>query len=131
MNPSDDLSTLAAPPRSTFRELRVQQEAAPLAKAVYAATDAFPAAERRTLGDQMRRAAVSVPANMAEACGHATRADRARVLSIAWGSLRELEAHLELAAAVQLLDPVTLARLTTGCRRTGRLLHALRNAPTC
>ena len=55
--------------------------------------------------------------------------DRARVLAIAWGSLRELEAHLELAAAVQLIDPATLARLSTGCRRTGRLLHALRRSP--
>jgi four helix bundle protein len=113
---------------STFRGLRVQQEAALLAKATYDATEGFPAAERRSLGDQMRRAAMSVPANIAEACGRASRADRARVLAIAWGSLRELEAQLELAAAVRLLDPVTLARLSTRCRHTGRLLHALRRA---
>ncbi len=120
--------SLGGPAPPAFRGLRVQQEAALLAQATYDVTACFPAAERGTLGDRMRRAAVSVSANVAEACGRPSRADRARVLAVAWGSLRELEAQLELAAAVRLIDPVTLARLCARCRHTGRLLHALRRA---
>ena len=85
----------------------------------------WPAAERSSLGDQMRRAALSVPANIAEGCARATRADRQRFLIIAWGSLRELEAHVDVATVLGLLPANSTAELTRHCRWTGRLLHGL------
>ena len=109
--------------------LRIHHEATRLARLTYSATATFPAAERASLGDQMRRAAVSVAANLAEGCGRATRADRVRLLAVAWGSLRELEAHVGIAHAVALLPPTEEAELRTACRHTGRLLHALRTSP--
>ncbi len=117
-------------PRPTrLPRLRAQVEATTLARLVYAVTEALPPAERATLGDQMRRAAVSVPANIAEGCARPTRADRYRLLSVAWGSLRELEAHIDLAAAVSLIPAARVDELERHCRWTGCLLHALLHSP--
>ncbi|HEY0778841.1 MAG TPA: four helix bundle protein [Gemmatirosa sp.] len=122
--------SLSATTRPTrLPRLRAQVEATTLARRVYDVTAQFPATERVTLGDQMRRAAVSVPANIAEGCARATRADRARLLAVAWGSLRELEAHIDLASAVDLLPPASAEELSRHCRWTGRLLHALIHSP--
>ncbi len=109
--------------------LRAQVEATTLAKLVYDATARFPAAERASVGDQMRCAALSIPSNIAEGCARTTRADRARLLAIAWGSLRELEAQLDAVAAVSLIPPASADELVKHCRWTGRLLHALIHSP--
>ena len=122
------MTTPAKPTVTRVPRLRAQVEATTLARIVYDATEQFPASERATLGDQMRRAAVSVPANIAEGCARPTRADRVRILSFAWGSLRELEAHIDTAAAVALLPPARAADLTRHCRWTGRLLYPLIHA---
>ena len=124
------MPTTAPVPRPTrLPRLRAQVEAVTLARLVYDATDAFPPAERETLGDQMRRAAVSVPANIAEGCARPSRADRARLLGYAWGSLRELESHIDLAASVALMPAACAADLAKHCRWTGRLLYALIHTP--
>lgn len=120
----------SVPPRPTrLPRLRAQVEAITLTKLVYAATARFPAAERKSIGDQMRRAPLSVPSNIAEGCARPTRADRTRLLAIAWGSLRELEAQLDVAAGVGLIPPASAAELAKHCRWTGRLLYALMHAP--
>ena len=119
------MSIPAALSPTRLPRLRAQVEATTLAKLVYAATDSFPASERAMLGDQMRRAAISVPSNIAEGAARATRADRTRLLAIAWGSLRELEAQIEIAASVQLIPAPLANELARHCRWTGRLLHAL------
>ncbi len=80
-----------------FRELKVWKKAHHLTLQVYRESTAFPADERFGLVGQLRRAAVSVPANIAEGCGRGTAKDMGRFLHIAAGSAAEVEYHLMLA----------------------------------
>lgn len=80
-----------------FRNLRVWRNAHELVLQVYRATGEFPKREQFALTSQIRRAANSVPANIAEGCGRSSDADFARFLRIAIGSASELEYHLLLA----------------------------------
>lgn len=68
-----------------------------LAKCVYEITAGFPKDERYGLVDQMRRAAVSVMSNLAEGCGRTSSRDQAHFSQMAFGSLLELDAQLQLA----------------------------------
>jgi four helix bundle protein len=77
------------------------------------------------LGAQIERAAGSVPANIAEGCGRRTRPDYVRHLSIANGSLLELETHVLIASRLGLLKPGQLATVLTLSAETGRLLNGL------
>ena len=79
------------------RRLVVWQRAMELAVEARAIARRFPAIERFDLASQMRRAASSVPANIAEANGRHHRGDQVRFLSVARGSLMELDTHLEIA----------------------------------
>jgi four helix bundle protein len=82
---------------NSFRDLRVWQLAKSLAVAVYRATEDCPPRERFGLSAQMRAAAVSVPANIAEGYERNNRAEYTQFLGIANGSLQELETHLLIA----------------------------------
>jgi four helix bundle protein len=87
-----------------FRELQVWAKAHQLALAVYATTLAFPKDELYGLISQIRRAAVSIPANVAEGCGRSGDAELARFLQIAMGSASELEYHLLLARDLEFIN---------------------------
>jgi len=86
----------------SFRELFVWQQAMDLAKDCYLLTNNFPRAETYGITSQIRRAATSVPANIAEGTGRGSRKDFQQFLRIAQGSLRELETYLLLAPQVDL-----------------------------
>ena len=87
-----------------FRKLQVWHKAHQFALDVYKCTRAFPAEERFGLTSQLRRAAASVPANLAEGCGRSSDKDLARFVSIAAGSASEAEYHLLLAHDLGYLD---------------------------
>ena len=89
-----------------YRKLIVWQKAMQFSKAVYALIKQFPATEKYALSDQVRRAAVSVPCNIAEGCGRASNRDYAHFLSIARGSLYETMTQLELAQSLGYIDAV-------------------------
>jgi len=93
---------------------------------VYRRTDGFPAREQFGLTAQMRRAAISVPSNIAEGAGRNSSREFFQYLGIASGSLSELETQLELSSRLGYLsdDGQTDQHL----RKVGRLLHALRHA---
>jgi len=110
------------------RDLRVWQLGMDLAEAVYAATASFPADERFGLAAQMRRAAVSVPANIAEGRGRGTDPELLRFCAMAYGSLMELETHVELARRLGYLDEETVASLVYRASELGRMLNALRTS---
>ena len=80
-----------------FRNLKVWEKSHHLTMAIYRLTGTFPRHETYGLTSQLRRAAASVPANIAEGCGRDTNAELARFLQIAMGSASELEYHLLLA----------------------------------
>lgn len=85
-------------------QLRVWNEALELAAQVYAYTAGLPEQERFGLQSQMRRAAVSVPSNIAEGAARGTTPDYLRMLRIARGSLAELETQLRLCQQLHGLD---------------------------
>jgi len=89
--------------KAIFRELIVWQKAIVLCKTVYQTTARMPADERFGLTNQMRRAAVSVPSNIAEGNARLSTREYIQFLSIARGSLAELETQLILATEMQMI----------------------------
>ena len=87
-----------------YRNLIVWQKSMQFSKLVYRLIEQFPAAEKYALSDQVRRAAVSVPSNIAKGCGRASNRDYAHFLSIARGSLYETMTQLELAQSLGYID---------------------------
>ena len=87
-----------------FRNLKVWEKSHRLTMAIYSITGTFPRQEMYGLTGQLRRAAASVPANIAEGCGRDTNAELARFLQIAMGSASELEYHLLLAHDLAYID---------------------------
>ena len=101
-----------------------------LAVASYAVTQRLPPHERHALASQIRRAAVSVPSNIAEGNGRSHRGDYLRHLSIAHGSLRELETQLALVGRLYPTAEAQCRPARELARRTGRLLGALQRSLT-
>ena len=88
----------------------------------------LPDVERYGLAAQLRRAAVSIPANIAEGFGRATRGDYLRHLSIAAGSLREMQTHLEAITLLQYMPKTATEAAEDAAVRTGFLLHRLQRS---
>src|SRR5438477_4123481 len=96
-----------------------------LAKLVYKATAAFPKEERFGLTSQMRRAAVSVPSNIAEGQARFSRREFQHFLRNAKGSLAELETQISLAADLDFLKADNAKELLRLCDETSRILAGL------
>jgi four helix bundle protein len=108
-------------PRGFF-DIHAWQKADDLAVRVYQVTEAFPPHQRYSLTDQMQRAAVSVPANIAEGSGRRTITDFLRFLYIALGSLRELEYYIHLSKRLGYLNETAHQQLDTLADETARIL---------
>jgi four helix bundle protein len=109
------------PPARSFRDLLVWRKAHEFVLAVYAYTVAFPKQETYGLALQMRRAAVSVPANIAEGFRRRGKVDKARFMNMAEGSLEECRYYLILAQDLGYGDTSNLASLA---EEVSRLLGA-------
>lgn len=109
----------------TYRELEVWQKAMDLVEAVYRLTAAFPPGERFGLASQVQRAAVSVPANIAEGYGRDHRKEYLRHLSIAKGSLMEVETHLTIAVRLGFLTREQTLPAWQLAQQVGRMLTKL------
>jgi four helix bundle protein len=107
----------------SYRSLIVWQKAMQFAKIVYAVVDTFPPAEKYALSDQIRRAVVSIPSNIAEGCGRTTNRDYAHFLSIARGSLYETMTQLELAESIGYID--TIDEIESVAAEISRMLTTL------
>ena len=90
-----------------YRELIVWQKAMELVEIVYRLMKVFPADERFRLCDQLNRAVVSIPSNIAEGNGRESKAEYARFLGIARGSLYETETQLEIAKRLGYVDDLS------------------------
>ena len=111
-----------------YRQLEVWQLAMDLAERCYQATKGFPKEELFGLTSQIRRSAVSIPANIAEGQGREHTKEFLNHLSIARGSLLELETHLMLSQRIGLLQQPELDSLLAMTDRLSRMLSGLRKA---
>jgi four helix bundle protein len=112
----------------SYKELEVWQMAMDLAEQCYNATRTYPKEELFGMACQIRRAAASIPANIAEGQGRDHTKEFLNHLSIARGSLMELETHLLLSQRVGLLKQECLEPLLTLTDRISRMLSGLRKA---
>ncbi len=94
-----------------YKRLQVWQKSHELAIAAYRITACMPREELYALTSQMRRASVSVPANIAEGCGRTGEAELARFMSIASGSASELEYYCILCRDLRMLEAADCERL--------------------
>jgi len=108
-----------------FRRLQVWHKAHALVLAIYRASAEFPSDERFGLTSQVRRAGVSISANIAEGCGRRTDDDFARLLDYAMGSASEVEYHLLLAHDLGLLTADVHERLHAQTTEVKRMLASL------
>ena len=108
-----------------FRRLDVWHKAHAQALSIYRATDGFPNSEQYGLTSQMRRAAASIPTNIAEGCGREGDAELARYLRYSLGSASELEYQLILARDLQYLRDEAFERLTSDVTEVKRMLAGL------
>jgi four helix bundle protein len=110
---------------NSYRDLRVWQDAMTLAESAYTMTRSFPKEEMFGMVSQIRRAAVSIAANIAEGHGRESTAYFVNFLRIAQGSLKELETHLLLSSRVGLVNQTHCDPMLSKCDTLGKRLRAL------
>lgn len=112
-------------PLKTYRELEVWQRSMDLVVEVYKLSAALPVSEKYGLISQMQRCAVSIPANIAEGYGRTHRGDYLRFLSIAKGSLAELETYLVILERLGFAQRDEINEVWTCSQIVGRMLTRL------
>jgi four helix bundle protein len=112
---------------TNYRDLMAWQSAMDLVESVYRLAKAFPKEEIYTLSSQRKRAAISIPSNIAE--GQGRRGDRefSRFLEIAHGSLREVETQVLIAQRLQYINESTSDPVLELASKVGRLIMGLLN----
>ena len=113
---------------SHFRELHVWQRGMDIVETVYRVSAAFPKSELYGLTGQVRRAAVSVPSNIAEGHTRASTKEYLNHVSMAQASLAEVETQLEIASRLGYLASAELSAILEQAAVLGKQLYALRNA---
>ena len=107
------------------KKLNVWQGAMKVAQMVYKLTNAFPADERFGLVSQMRRAAISIPSNIAEGAARQGKKEFKNFLSMAQGSLSELDTQLELSVLLSYLNQENLKEITEELLKVDKMLTGL------
>ncbi len=108
-----------------FKDLVVWQKAMDLVELVYKLTDSFPRRELYSLTDQIRRAAVSIPSNIAEGQAHFNKGEFMHFLRHSSGSLAELETQLLLAQRLEYLSAEQAQEVLGRVHEVGRILSGL------
>jgi len=108
-----------------YKELKVWQKSYRLCLEIYKVTTKFPKEERFGLTSQMRRAAVSVPSNIAEGYGRKTTSDYIRMLYIAYGSNCELETQVLLAGDLGYIESAAIEEVKERILEIERMIKAL------
>lgn len=111
----------------SYSELKVWQKSMDLAVDVYTVIKKLPKEEQYVLSDQIRRAVVSIPSNIAEGQQRNTTRDFIHFLYIANGSLGELETQIQLCESLEYLDKRDTGRLLLQCSEIGKMLNGLIN----
>ena len=111
-----------------YKDLEVWQKGRLLVKQVYVLTHYFPKEEQYGLSSQLRRAAVSIPSNIAEGHSRSGTKDFIQFISIAIGSLAEVETQIILAEDLEFVSNVQTISLYKMIDELQRMLHGLRSA---
>lgn len=115
-------------PVHSYRDLVAWQRAVQLVVRCYQLSGDFPKSEAYGLTSQIRRAAVSIPANIAEGHGRKHTREYVRRLSIAFGSLMELETHLMIAEQLNLISADAASAALAEADAIGKMLASLKRA---
>ena len=113
---------------SDFRELKVWQKSMDLTIEIYSLVKNLPREELYSLSDQMRRAVVSIPSNIAEGAGRNSEKDFVRFLAQARGSLWELSTQLEICERLNYLDKRQTEVAVGTIIEIGKMINALSNS---
>lgn len=111
-----------------FEKLNVWIESRKLVLSVYKALKSFPVEERFALCDQLRRAVISIPSNIAEGCGRISVKEQIHFMEIAFGSLMEVYTQLQLAVDLAYLTEDDFAPIKSQIGSVSRLLSGFRNS---
>lgn len=109
----------------SYRDLRVWQTGMEIATNVYRLTQNWPRAELYGLTSQARRAATSIPANIAEGYGRNNTGSYVQFLKVAQGSLKELETHLILASRIDITTEAAVEPILLQTEDVGKMLFGL------
>ena len=112
----------------SFFDLRVYQESKQLVKDVYSLLEKFPKFEVYALGDQLRRAVVSVPSNIAEGSGRSSLKEKTHFLEIAYGSLTETLCQLDIAHGLSYISDAEFSIEKERINIIGKQLSGLRSS---
>jgi four helix bundle protein len=113
---------------SRFRELRAWQLGMELAQSIYLLTNSFPKSEAYGLTSQIRRAAVSIPSNLAEGYGRSSTKEFLQFTSIAYGSICELETQILLAQRLKYTKENDLEKLLLLLNETSKTIRGLQTS---
>jgi four helix bundle protein len=117
-------------PLKSYGELIAWQKAMDLVKSVYEAVRTFPKEEIYGLTSQLKRAVVSIPSNIAEGQGRKSAREFLHHLSIAYGSLMEVETQILIAVRLAYLNQQDAEQITERTAEVGRLINGLSTALT-
>lgn len=110
---------------SDYRQLKVWQKAMDLTVEIYSLVNKFPREENYALSDQMRRSVVSIPSNIAEGQGRNSAKEFVNFLSIARGSLWELETQIEISERLHYINSGQKNKVYEQTEEIGKMLNAL------
>lgn len=122
------LKIVASGSVKSYRDLLVWQEAMDLVVTCYQVTKTFPKSEMYGLVSQLQRAAVSIPSNISEGRARQHSKEFLQSLSIACGSLAEVETHIQIAERLHYMDSDNVKQLLDKTAEIGRMLHGLRRS---
>ena len=114
----------------SYRDLRVYQQAKVFAIYVYRLLRQFPKEEQYALCDQLRRAVISIPSNIAEGMGRSSVKEQIHFIEIAFASLSEVMCQLELSFELNFIDKIQLSESEEQVKSIAQMLSGLRNSKT-
>ena len=114
-------------PKYSYKNLDVYKESKALVKMVYGLLKLFPKEEQYALCDQLRRAVISVPSNVAEGSGRTSMKDQAHFIEMAFGSLMEVDCQLDIAQELGYVSKNELDAICVQTSSVAAILSATRN----
>ena len=109
-----------------YKDLEAYKEAKILVRMIYFLLQRFPKEETYALCDQLRRAAISIPSNIAEGSGRTSAKDQAHFFEMAFGSLMEIECQLDIASDLGYISNEELESLNAQIARVASMLSGMR-----